>query len=1059
MDRKLYSMGSRSEIVYGGSMSRLRPDTVFRMLARAGVTASLLVASICPAAESINYSLEIQPILARNCFACHGPDDHDRKAGLRVDTLAAATADRDASPAIVPGSAEKSQLWKRINHKDAAERMPPTDTGKTLSQQEKQLLRDWINQGAKYAGHWAFEKPVKTELPKVSNAGWPRSDLDRFVLKKLDEAGLKPSPTADRITLLRRLSLDLIGLPPTPGEVDAFLKDGSPDAYDRQIERLLKSQHYGERWGRIWLDAARYADTDGYEKDKPRTVWFYRDWVINAFNRDLPYDDFIIEQLAGDLLPTPTQDQIVATGFLRNSMLNEEGGIDPEQFRMEAMFDRMDAVGKSILGMTIQCSQCHNHKYDPLTQKEYYQLFAYLNNVEEAVPVVYPADQLRQVNSLQRKIRRIEAGLKKKHPDWRKRIEKWGQEIRADDRRWQPLDIVNIGNHAQRYGRLADGSLLAAGYSPPRFTSTFAHTNELENITAIRVELMTNPNLPGYGPGRSYKGLFALSELRVNIATQADPKKKTKVAFAGAMSDFDQPEAELEARFDDGTKNRRVTGPASYAIDGDTKTAWSNDRGPGRRNSDTVAVFKLKQPIGSKQGNVLYLDLSQVHGGKSGNDFVAQNLGRFRISVLTGPSSGKTPVAPNIRELLARAAASRSGVEWNTLFSHWRTTVVEFADANRQVEALWKQWPEGTTAYAFQVREMARSTTILNRGDWLKPGGVVEPGVPAFLHKLPKEAAPNRLTLARWLASKNSPTTARAFVNRVWQAYFGKGLVTTPEDFGIQGEPPTHPGLLDWLSVEFMDSGWSIKHLHRLIVNSATYRQRSRVSEKLLAKDPYNRLLARGSRFRIDAELVRDVTLAVSGLLNPKMGGPSVMVPAPIFLFKAPASYGDFPWVNDTGPDKYRRAVYTYRRRSTPFPALTVFDAPPGDFSCVSRQRSNTPLQALTTLNEPLFMEAAQALALKTVRKGGKSHESRMRYAFRRCVSRRPDAVEFKALLNLLNNQNRRFAGDEKNAWILATTDPENRPDLPNGTTAGNLAAWTAVSRVLLNMDETITKE
>ncbi len=657
-------MGSQSECVYDGIMSHLRPKNISGWLARFGVVAAVSAATVSPAAGRIDYSLEIQPVLSRNCFACHGPDAHDRQAKLRLDSFPEATAKREGQPAIAPEQPDNSALLERINHSDVDERMPPADTGKTLSAKEKHLLRTWIEQGADYAGHWAFAKPRKPVLPKVSNDGWIRSDIDRFVLRKLDEAGLKPSPAAAKTTLLRRLALDLIGLPPTPEEIDAFVADRSPDAYQKQVDRLLKSKHYGERWGRIWLDAARYADTDGYEKDKRRTVWFYRDWVINAFNRDLPYNQFIIEQVAGDLLPKARQDQIVATGFLRNSMLNEEGGIDPEQFRMEGMFDRMDALGKSILGLTIQCSQCHSHKYDPLTQTEYYRLFAYLNNDHEAVPVVYPAKELKQVKSLRGKMRAIEADLKKRHPDWREDIEQWGGGIRTQDKRWQRLDIANIGNHAQRYEKLSDGSLLAAGYSPPRLTGTFAHTNDLENITAIRIELMTDPNLPGYGPGRAYNGLFALSELRVNIASQAEPKQKTKVVLTEAVSDFDQPKAKLEGRFVNGDTDKRVTGPAKYAIDGDSNTAWGNDRGPGRRNSDTVAVFRFKQPVGSKQGNVLYIDLSQVHGGKSGNDFVAQNLGRFRISVLTDTKPEGTPIPNNIRDLLARPAKKRSTAQW-----------------------------------------------------------------------------------------------------------------------------------------------------------------------------------------------------------------------------------------------------------------------------------------------------------------------------------------------------------------------------------------------------------
>jgi hypothetical protein len=1021
----------------------------------------------------VDFARDISPILSAKCFACHGPDDAHRKAKLRLDVRDAAIASRDGKPAIVPGSLTKSELWRRINAKND-DVMPPRKEGKPLTSPELALIKKWLEQGAPYAEHWAFVPPVRPAVPPIGNRQSATSNpIDAFILAKLATEKLRPSPPADKPTLLRRLSLDLIGLPPTPEELDSFLADKSADAWSKQVERLLASPHYGERWGRLWLDAARYADSDGYEKDKRRLVHFYRDWVIAAFNRDLPYDRFIIEQLAGDQLPGATQDQFVATGFLRNSMLNEEGGIHPEQFRMEAMFDRMDAVGKGILGLTTACAQCHNHKYDPLTQEEYYRMFAFLNNDHEAMPRVFTAPEQEKIASLRKQMGEVEAAMKSQLPDWRARMAKWEAEVAGNQPPWTVLrDMELITDNNQRYYPQPDGSLLAAGWAPTKFTATFQVTNSLPDISAIRLELFTDPNLPANGPGRSYKGLFALTEFSVEAAPASDPKKKTKVKITGATADFDQPVLPLEPGFHDGTTNKRVTGPISFAIDSDKKTAWGGDSGPGRRNTDRVAVFQLATNIAFPSGTVLTIHLSQEHGSANANDFGTQNLGRFRLSVV-GQASSLTNVAraaspppliadrvpKRVRALFTIPATQRTPEQVASVFDHWRTTIPEFSAANAQLDALWAQWPEGTTAYALVARTEERMTSVLNRGDWLKPTRGVKPGVPAFLNPLPAGADNSRLTFAQWLTDRRSPTTARVFVNRVWQAYFGTGLVETAEDFGRQAAAPSHPELLDWLACEFMDSGWSVKKLHRLIVASATYQQSSRVTPELLTRDPYNRLLARGPRFRVDAELVRDIALASSGLLNPKLGGRAVMPPAPDFLFKPPASYGDFPWTSETGDERYRRAVYTFRRRSTPFPSLLVFDAPVGDFSCVRRQRSNTPLQSLTTLNEPTFMEAAQALALRTLRDGGASDADKLTFAFRRCTARVPTREEQGELLLLLTKQEQRFTGKDANAWLLATADPKNPPALPPTTTPAKLAAWTAVSRVLLNLDETITKE
>ncbi|HEY8461774.1 MAG TPA: DUF1549 and DUF1553 domain-containing protein [Blastocatellia bacterium] len=918
--------------------------------------------------------------------------------------------------------------------------------------------------------HWAFVKPERPALPEVKNKGWVRTPIDRFILARLEKEGLAPQPEADRVTLLRRLSLDLIGLPPTIAEVDAFARDRSPDAYEKQVERLLASPHYGERWGRHWLDAARYADSDGFEKDKQRSVWFYRDWVIKSLNADKPYDRFVIEQIAGDLLPPESdpeaaQDQIVATGFLRNSMINEEGGVDPEQFRMEAMFDRMDAIGKSILGLTIQCAQCHNHKFDPLKQEEYYRMFAFLNNSYEGSVAVYaPEEQMRRA-SVFSGIREIEAALRERNPDWRKRMAEWEAKIVKDQPEWIFLkpEVEDISTGGQKYLPMNDGSLLAQGYAPTKHRVKMTARVDQRNITAFRLELLTDANLPMGGPGRSVKGACALTEFEVEAAPASDPKKIRKIKIVRASADYSQPERELEPIFDDKSNRRRVTGPIEFAIDGKDETAWGIDAGPGLRNQPRKAVFVADKPITDEGGTILTFYLKQNHGGWNSNDNQNNNLGRMRLSITTAPDAVADPVPAGVREILSIPSERRTQAQVQTVFSYWRTTVPEFDEANKRIAELWKRHPEGSSQLVLREREDARTTRLLKRGDFLRPDKVVAPGVPAFLHPLPEGAPPDRLTFAKWLVDRNSPTTARALVNRIWQSYFGVGLVATPEDFGLQSEAPSHPELLDWLAVEFMEGGkdapWSLKRIHRLIVNSAVYRQSSRITPQMLERDPLNRLLARGPRARVEAEIVRDIALAASGLLNPKIGGPSVFPPAPDFLFLPPASYGAKPWNESKNEDRYRRAIYTFRYRSTPYPALQVFDAPNGDFSCVRRATSNTPLQALTTLNEPLFLEAARALALKTVKEGGATDEARLEFAFRSVLARRPARRESAELLGLLNRQRARFAAGELNPWNLATNDPDKPFALPKGVRMDDLAAWTAVARALLNLDEAITKE
>jgi len=1017
-------------------------------------------------ADLVDFNRDIRPILSAACFQCHGPDAANREADLRLDTREGALADLGGYAAIVAGKPRQSELLRRVVASAADERMPPPAAGKRLSDQQIDLLRQWIEQGARWSTHWAFTAPVRPPQPDTGPSTWPRNPIDTFLLARLQAEHLEPAAQADRTILLRRLSLDLIGLPPTLAQIDAFLADSRPGATGRQIERLLASPHFGERWGRIWLDAARYADSDGFEKDKPRDVWFYRDWVIDALNRDMPYDQFLIEQIAGDLLPGATQDQRVATGFLRNSMINEEGGIDPEQFRMEAMFDRMDAVGSGILGLTIRCAQCHSHKYDPLTQREYYQMFAFLNNCDEAQIGVYTPDEQRQRQHILASIRALEQQLQQQHPDWPQRLAAWEKRQQAQPAPlWQiaqlEFDDTSIGG--QKFLPQADGSYLAQGYAPTKFQPRMRVVAPPKTITAMRLELMTDPNLPWGGPGRSLWGTCALSEVRVQVVSAGRKGKTIPIKIAAATADISLPQRPLASLYDDKQKKKRLTGPIAMAIDGRLDTAWELDAGPGRRNQAHQAIFTFATPMECPPGTELWITLAQMHGGWNSDDRQTNNLGRFRIALTDSTAPFRKPLPPAIRQILAYPARQRTAQQTARLFGYWRTQVPQWQAANKRIEALWEAYPAGTSQLVLAERTVPRKTYRLERGNFLSPREEVAPGVPAFLHSLagdgPPDEPPSRLTFARWLADRRSPTTARAIVNRLWQAYFGIGLVATPADLGSQGEPPSHPKLLDWLAVELMDHDWSLKHIHRLIVSSATYQQSSDVSAEILARDPANRLLARGARFRVDGELVRDIALAASGLLNPKVGGPSVYPIAPAFLFQRPASYGPKVWNYRPGPDGYRRALYTFFYRSVPFPSLQTFDAPPADSSCVRRSRSNTPLQALTTLNEPLFVRCAQALALRTVREGGNKNEDRLVYAFRRCTARLPTRQERAVLRAFYDRQVTRFAESGQAPWKFASTDGPSQAKLPTGTSPAQLAAWTAVSRVLLNLDETICKE
>ncbi len=962
-----------------------------------------------PALAGVDFVKDIEPIFSKHCYQCHGP--HKQEAAFRLDHKPTALKGGDFGVAIIPGKADDSRLVHAVLGTNPKMRMPRK--GDPLTTEEVAKLKAWIDGGAVWpdsasvkleqkTDHWAFKPPVKPKVP--TNAKHP---IDAFIRERLEKEGLKPAPKAAPETLRRRLYLDLVGLPPDPSD--------KSDVFELP-DKLLKSPHYGERWARHWLDAAHYADSNGYEKDPMRFIWFYRDWVISAYNRDLPYDQFVIQQLAGDLLPKATQDQIVATGFLRNTMINEEGGVDPEQFRMEAMFDHMDVIGKSILGLSINCCQCHNHKYDPISQEEYYRMFSYLNNDNEPWRVVYTSSEQMQRTQVLQRVSELENKLKHDHPDWKQRMEAWAAKVQAAQSKWRTLRFEDDPSGGEKALRQPDGSILAQGYAPTKSEVKFiVKLDGPQTISAVRLELMNDPNLPAYGPGRSQKGTAALTEFNAEMKIDG---KMTKLKFVKATADFGEPENTPLAPFardQDAAKDKRVTGPISYAIDGKAETAWGIDAGHGRRNVPRNAVFVLEKPVEVKADAELTIGLSMKHGGWNSDDLQTMNLGRYRISSTDAANAEADPLYGKKSE-----------------FTAFRATVGEWKPVNHEIETAWKQHPQGSTTLVLDSREQPRMTTVLKRGDFTKPGEKVATGVPAVLNPLPKNADGSRLTFAKWLVDPKSPTAARAYVNRVWQAVFGTGLVETAEDFGTQGAPPIHPELLDWLAVDFMEHAWSTKHLIKLIVSSETYQQSSKVTPQLLERDPYNRLLARGPRFRVEGEVVRDIQLAASGLLNAEVGGRPVMPPAPAHLFEKPASYAPFPWKVEEGAEKYRRSVYVFRRRSTPYPFLSTFDVPNGESSCIRRSKSNTPLQALMTLNETMSLETAKALGERMWKEGGTDDTSRIAYGFKLCTGRAPTPKESSVLLEMLHRHEQKKS---------------------------ELAPQTLVARVLLNLDETITKE
>ncbi len=1011
--------------------------------------------SLLAAGGEDTFNSKVRPILSRHCFKCHGPDEKARKAKLRLDQRdAALRGGRSKQPALVPGHPDKSELIRRIFAEDEGEIMPPPHTKNPLNAEDKQILKRWIAQGAEYRLHWAFVQPKQQPLPAVKWKTWPRNPIDYFILARLEAEGFKPAPEADRYTLARRLYLDLIGLPPAPEEAEAFVNDKSPDAYERLVDRLLASPHYGERWARRWLDLARYADTNGYEKDRPRSIWPYRDWVISALNADMSFDRFTIEQLAGDLLPGATQDQKIATGFHRNTMLNEEGGIDPLEYRFYAVVDRVAVTGTTWLGLTVGCAQCHTHKFDPIPQREYYQFMAFLNNADEPVLPVRRPDITRQRREIEKKIDARIADLPNHFPPdpdrrdagptnsggtavsavqdrrdagptgarrthLKRKFREWQQREAARTVRWTVLRPTSVKANLPHLTVLGDNSVFASGDQSKSDTYDLSFHTDLHGITALRLEVLPDDRLPAGGPGRVYYegpfGDFFLSEFRVTAGDKKLPVTKATQSFASGNAKADK------------------------AIDGDPQTGWSINGGQGRAHT---AVFSFAAPLA--EGTDLHVQMLFER-------YFSAGLGRFRIWATTDTRPALARDMPaDVEDILLVPEEKRTAEQKQRLLQQFLMTAPELAKARAEIERLRKQLPAYPTTLVMEERppESPRPAFVHNRGEFLQPKERVEPNVFSVLLPLPKDAPRNRLTLARWLVSPDNPLTGRVTMNRQWAAFFGRGIVPTLQDFGYQGERPSHPELLDWLAVELVKQGWSMKRMHKLIVTSATYRQASRVTPELLAKDPHNELLARGPRVRLEAEQLRDAVLRYSGLLSEKIGGPSVFPPQPPGV-TTEGAYGQLQWKVSEGPDRYRRGLYTFSKRTAPFAMFTTFDAPSGEVCVARREVSNTPLQALTLLNDPAFTEAAQALG-KTMAARKGSVAERVDYLFRRCLTRPPRTEETAQLVRFFETQKRRCEKKELDAAKIA------------GAGAGDVnerAAWTALARILFNLDEAIVKD
>lgn len=1075
-----------------------------------------LYAQSAAAPKRVDFNRDIRPILSDTCFKCHGPDEETRQADLRLDTKdGGAYEPREGYQIIVPGASAQSRLYQKISSKEEALRMPPVDSGRSLTAKQIELIRQWIDQGAKWDTHWAYLAPKPPPLPRVEFAAWPRNPIDNFVLARLEAEKLRPAPEAGRTALLRRVALDLTGLPPTPKEIASFLADRSPDAYEKRVDALLASPQYGERLAMQWLDLARYADTHGYHIDSQREMWHWRDWVIAAFNRNMPFDQFIVEQLAGDLLPSPTVEQRIATGFCRNHMINFEGGAIPAEYHNEYVVDRVDTVANVFMGSTLGCSRCHDHKYDPFKQRDYYRLYAFFNNVPEqgldgrtgnAIPVLelpFP-EQQQQLDELKDKLAAAKAALPEK-------------EIAALQQEWQKTALTTIPSDpreglqalyefdsdlADTSGHGASGQILQGGvaYDFGRVGraaefSGFAHVQ-------LGAAATLDPSQPfalavWFSPGSKFE-MSMLQQLADARSRRGFEILLDETKWVGAQKRASHIIVRLTHQWPDDAIEIRTKDPLPLT----TRHLALNYDGSGRAAGLQMFVDGKAQELEITKDHLTGsaaatrpLEIGNPELGKAytgslddlrlyNRPLAAAEIEQLAIqqpvrAMLRGLSgacakvelTGDTPENedPHIEESTLDTPEYRIKSqclgERKKLREYFLTYVApeNFRQAEAALEDLTKRKAklEKLIPNTMVMQEMSkpRETHILGRGDYRNQGDAVTAGVPAVLPPLPKGAPQNRLGLAQWLVDPSHPLTARVAVNRYWQLCFGTGLVKTSEDFGSQGEPPSHPELLDWMATEFVRSHWDVKAMIRLMVTSATYRQSSRTTPTLVERDPENRLLARGPRFRLPAETVRDNALAVSGLLNPAVGGPSVYPYQPAGLWEEMAFGEGFSaqeYAPSHGPDLYRRSMYTFWKRTVPPPSLATFDAPDRE-KCVARRAvTNTPLQALVLLNDPTYVEAARALAQRVIAEGGPAPSQRIRLAFRLATGRPPTLREVQILAGLEQAEMLHFRRDRSAAAKLVAVGES--PASPKVEPA-ELAAWTTVANAILNLDETNTKE
>ncbi|MDB5348846.1 MAG: type protein [Planctomycetota bacterium] len=1162
--------------------STARPVAVLFLALVAATSSGGISAASDKTVRPIDFNRDIRPILSNACFACHGPDANKRKGlktPLRLDTEQGAFADLGGHFALIRGNPDESEAIRRISSGDANEVMPPARSGKKLTPKEVEILTEWVKQGAVYAKHWAYVKPVRPPLPDVRDVKWPRNPIDRFLLARLEREGWNPSQEADKTTLIRRLSLDLTGLPPGLDEVDQFINDPRPDAYEKLVDRLLAKPAYGEYWARMWLDLARYADSAGYADDPARTIWPYRDYVVRSLNANKPFDQFTVEQLAGDLLPNATDDQLIATAFHRNTLTNNEGGTNDEEFRSVAVVDRVNTTMSVWMGTTIACAQCHDHKYDPLSQEEYFRLYAFFNNTEDAdrgdespILPLYSDEQKRQKAEWVAEVAKLETTLRTPTPELLAAQERWERSLANDLFVTALKPTVLTARSGAKLALKDDQSILAESRDK---TDVYTVESPLPSprLTALRLEALPHDSLPNKGPGYA-AGNFVVSRVKATIRPPSNSRKSgqyVRIELPGKGKYLSLAEVqvfnEAENIAPKGTARQSGTaydGPAQKAIDGNTdgryesaKSTTHSDGGDdpwwevdlkaeqpidkiaiwnrtdnnlqGRLSDFRVIILNARRepvwtqtvaiapnpsvelsPIGEREipfksaladysqtgfeaANVLdgkdtasrgwaigggtgashsltlipAMAVEKIEPGSTLKVTIEQiykmekhTLGRFRLTMSDDDRAGESARSPaSILAILRTTPEKRSDAQKAELTRYYLESIApELKVPRDRLAALKTQLsglrPSTTLPVLRELTSAARrKTKIQHRGNFMDLGAEVTEGVPAAFPPLPSDAPANRLTLARWLVSGDNPVTPRVIANRYWDALFGIGLVPTSEDFGSQGELPTHPELLDWLATEIVANRWDLKAFLKLIVSSAAYRQRSAITPEMSVRDPENRLVARGPRFRLPAETIRDQALFVSGLLSPKMYGPPVKPPQPSSGLSA-AFGGGIDWETSKGEDRYRRGLYTTWRRSNPYPSMTTFDAPNREVCLVRRSRTNTPLQALVTLNDPVYVESAQALSRRMV-SGGKSPAEKARLGFRLCLARQASEEEVSRLVALFETSFAEFSKDRAKALKLAT---EPIGPAPKDADVAELAAWTVVGNVLLNLDEMLMK-